>query len=126
VAQKRRWTALVRRDREHGRAERGARVIVDEVDDLDVGAVRQVPVGHIALPALVGKFRGEANPTGAGPLLGLGRDEPATHQHAVNGGERRGGRTGLFEVILNGASARVDVFIIQALAPRDDLVFLGR
>src|SRR5208282_3642673 len=59
-------------DREHGRAERGARMIVDEVDDLDVGAVCQVPVGHIALPALVGKIGGEADPTGARSLLGLG------------------------------------------------------
>jgi hypothetical protein len=48
-------------------------VVVDEVDDLDV-TCGELPVGHVALPALVGEVGLEALPGGAGSLLGLGGD----------------------------------------------------
>jgi hypothetical protein len=34
-----------------------AGMVVDEVEDLDVSAIRQEPVGDVGLPALVGQLR---------------------------------------------------------------------
>src|SRR5439155_6946897 len=68
-------------DREKGdRGQEEAGVVVDEVEDLDLGAVGEAPVGAVALPHL------GRDPGGLGPLLGLGRYQPAALQDAPDGG----------------------------------------
>src|SRR5665213_1837703 len=58
--------------------EDSARVIVNEGQDLDLGAVAEVPVRHVALPTLVGQTRFEAYVGGPGPFARFGGDEPAS------------------------------------------------
>jgi hypothetical protein len=54
------------------RGEKEAGVVVLEVEDLGIAAVRQGPVGGVGLPHLVGQLRLEADEGGPGPLVGLG------------------------------------------------------
>lgn len=49
-------------------------MVVDEVKDLDLGAVSQDPEGEVALPELVGQVGFEAEEGGLGALVGL-RDD---------------------------------------------------
>ena len=66
----------LRLDGEEGvRGGEQARVVVEVVDDLPVGAVGEVPVGNVALPHLVRKRGLEADEEGLGALLRLGRDQ---------------------------------------------------
>jgi hypothetical protein len=51
-------------------------VVIEEVEDLDVGAVGQRPVGRVGLPALVGQLGLEATPRALRSLLGLGVTKP--------------------------------------------------
>jgi hypothetical protein len=46
-------------------------VIVEDVEDLDLAAVGEAPVGDIGLPAFVGLVGAERAPRGAGPFLRL-------------------------------------------------------
>jgi hypothetical protein len=67
-----------------GDAEPG--VVVDDVEDLDVVAVGEGPVGDVHLPALVGEFGFEADVGAAGPFVGLGGDEPAGVENSPDRG----------------------------------------
>jgi hypothetical protein len=51
-------------------------VVVDEVQDLDLGAVGQMPLGGVRLPAFVGQAGLEADEGGARPLCGCGVIKP--------------------------------------------------
>jgi hypothetical protein len=104
----------------HDRAQHRARVVVDEVDNLDARLVRQLPVGHVALPGLVGQIRLEADPTRPRPLLGLGRHEAPTHQDPVDGREGGRGEGVLAQVVADGARARVVAVLGEALAQCHD------
>jgi hypothetical protein len=64
-----------------------AGVVVEPREDLAVVAGRQRVVGEVGLPGLVGLVGFEADVGRAGPLLGLGDDEPGVLQVAV---DRRG------------------------------------
>lgn len=73
-----------------------AGVVVDEVEDLDLGprasgalGVGQVPVGDVGPPAFVGLFGLEADVAVARTFARLRGDEPALAQHLVDGGDRR-------------------------------------
>jgi hypothetical protein len=66
-----------------GQAEAG--VVVEEVEDLDVGAVGQLPVGSVDLPHLVGEVGLEAYEGAAGALLGLGNDAAVAGEDAPDG-----------------------------------------
>ena len=52
-------------------------VVIDDVEDLHVGAVGELPGGVIELPAFVGSFGGEAAVGPLGTLGGVINDEPA-------------------------------------------------
>ncbi len=51
-------------------------VVVDDVEDLDVGAVGEVPVGDVGLPAFVGQVGFEAVQDDRGRLCGCGVTNP--------------------------------------------------
>jgi hypothetical protein len=65
-------------------------VVVDDVEDLDVGAVGQPPVRRVGLPQLVGQGRLEPHERRARALVRLGRDQPVAAQDPPHRG--RGGR----------------------------------
>ena len=67
-----------------------ARVIVDEVEDLDAGAVGELPVGGVGLPHLVGEVGFEAYNRRPRALLGLGDDQAVATQDPPDGGGGRG------------------------------------
>lgn len=69
-----------------GAGQQVAGVVVEPVEDLDVGAVRQAPVGEVGLPGLVGLGGFEADVGGSGAFSRFGRDEPGAGQRAVDGG----------------------------------------
>lgn len=50
-------------------------VVVDDVEDLDVAAPRELPVGDVGLPPLVRLVGLEADERAFGTFLGLGGDE---------------------------------------------------
>jgi hypothetical protein len=52
-----------------GDRERVAGMVVDPVEDLDVGVIGQPPVGEVGLPALVGLFGGKPDIGGLGAPL---------------------------------------------------------
>jgi hypothetical protein len=52
-------------------------VVVDDVEDLDVSPIAQLPVGDVGLPAFVGLVGFEAHIRALGPLLRLGSDKPS-------------------------------------------------
>lgn len=63
-------------------------MVVEPVEDLNIGAVGQGPVGEVGLPALVGLGCDEVVVRGAGPLPGFGDDQAREVQDAPD----RGGR----------------------------------
>ena len=52
-----------------------AGVVVEPVEDFDVGAVGEPPVGEVGLPSFVGLFGGEADVGALGSFLWCGFDE---------------------------------------------------
>ena len=68
---------VVAGDPPEGRAgEQVAGVVVEPADDLDLGAVGEVPVGEVGLPDLVGRGGLEPDPGAARALARLGHDWP--------------------------------------------------
>ncbi|SON64043.1 hypothetical protein MSIMFI_05575 [Mycobacterium simulans] len=63
-----------------------AGVVVEPVEDFNVGVVCQPPVGEVGLPAFVGLFGGKADVGGLGPALGCGGDQAGCGQVAVDAG----------------------------------------
>lgn len=50
-------------------------MVVEEVEDLDLGAVGEEPFGGVGLPDLVGEISYETDKGGARGLVGLGGDQ---------------------------------------------------
>ena len=64
-------------------------MVIKPVDDLHTGAVGELPVGEVRLPALVGLV-GLESPIGAfGPLLRFRGDQPGGDENTADGGESR-------------------------------------
>jgi hypothetical protein len=99
-------------------------VVVDDVEDLEVGAVGDGDVGDVGLPALVGQVGFEADVTALGALVGLGGHEPARLEHAPNRGGRRCLAVPVREVEPDGLSASVQPCVEQLFAHRDDGVLV--
>ena len=74
------------------------RVVVDDVEDLDVGAVGEWPMGDIQLPAFVGLLGLEADVAALGTFVRLGGDEASNGQNPPDRGHRRAFTTALLEV----------------------------
>jgi hypothetical protein len=60
-----------------GGADEESGVVIEDVQDLDLAAVREGPVGDVGLPAFVGQVGFEPPPRGARSLVRLRGDEPA-------------------------------------------------
>ena len=64
-------------------------MIIDHVQDLDLGAAGEPPVGDISLPALVRHLGTEPDEGAPGSLLGLRGDEPPARQDPPDRRDRR-------------------------------------
>jgi hypothetical protein len=64
-------------------------MVIEEVQDLGVGAVGEGPVGEVGLPGFVGLVGLEAVQGGLGPFLRLGVDEACGVQDPADGRGRR-------------------------------------
>jgi hypothetical protein len=102
-------------------------VVVDEVADLDVGAVGEEPVSDVGLPAFVGLGRFEADVAALGPFVRFGNDEAPLGQDPPDRRQCRGlpvaslqvrcdrGRTGLVAVAVE-LFADLDDFVRDVIA----------
>ena len=61
-------------------------MVVLEVENLDLAAVGELPLGGVALPGLVGQLGLEADERSFGALVGLGDDQPLALEDAPDGG----------------------------------------
>ncbi len=110
------------RDRHHDGRRHYPGVVVDEVEDLHIRPIGQCPVGHVRLPGLVGQGRLEPCPGRPRPLLGLGDDEPPSHEHPVDGGSTGCHAVAMAEVVLDAERAGVESLLLELLAEGHDLV----
>jgi hypothetical protein len=115
---------------EDPRGDQGPGVVVEDVEDLHLGAVGEGPVGDVGLPALVGQVGLEAPPGATGPLLGLGDNLAPSAQHPP---DRRHRRHHLVvapmadkQVVVDGVGAGVEALASQGLAQGHDLVLHRR
>ena len=72
----------------HGQGVAG--VVVEEVQDFDVGVIGESPVGEVGLPAFVGLFGGKADVGRFGPFVRCRCDESGGGEVAVDGAHRDG------------------------------------
>jgi hypothetical protein len=100
-------------------------VVVDDVADLDAGAVGEGPVSDVGLPAFVGLFGGEADEGALGPLVGLRGDEPAGSQDPPDRRHRRGAAVAPLQMEGNSRRPGFMTGLVEALADLDDLVLDG-
>ena len=104
-------------------------MVVDDVEDLDVGPVGEGPVGGVGLPALVGQVGFEALPGAAWSFLGLGCDEPSSDQDPPDRGCRRrwlaAASVAELEVVGDGGRAGVEALVEERFAEFDGVVFDG-
>ena len=91
-----------------GAAEQVAGVVIEPVQDLDIGAIGERPVGEVGLPALVGLGRCEAAVGGPWSFAGLGNDEPGGVQDASDGRGRGRPVAFLVEVPRDGDRAGIE------------------
>ena len=98
-------------------------VVVDLVEDLDVGAVGQRPVGGVELPAFVGLLGLEADERALRSLVGLGSDEPALGQDPPDRADRRAVPVSSLEMKRDGRRAGLVAGLVEVFADGDDLVF---
>jgi hypothetical protein len=78
---------LVIRRASGGQAESG--MVVEDVQDLHLGAVGQPPMGDVGLPAFVGLIGAKHLPRRAGPFLRLRGDKAAAGQDPPDRRDRR-------------------------------------
>lgn len=95
-------------------------MVVEEVENLDAGAVGEEPVGDVGLPAFVGKVCLEADVGVAGALLRGGSDEPCGVQDAPDGRGGWGGVAFLLEVPGDRDGAGVSAGAGEFAAQLDD------
>jgi hypothetical protein len=110
---------------EHHRGNRGHQqpgVIVDHVQDLDLGAARELPVGDVGLPPFVGHRRLEAHERALGALLRLRADEAPARQHPPHRGDRRSLSVASAQVVGDRVGAGVEPFLGKLLSQADDLL----
>ena len=95
-------------------------MVVEVVEDLDVAAVGEVPVGGVGLPHLVGQLGLEADEGAAGPLLRLRNDQAVTREDAPDGGHRGSAEAGDPQVVGDGGGTSIVAGVAQLLAEAND------
>src|SRR5450759_2658045 len=94
-------------------------MVIDQVQNLDVGAVGQLPVGRVGLPHLVGQLGLEAYPGRLGALVRLRLDQAVGFADSPDGRPRRSSSEAEPEVVGNGLGAGVEARVGE-LAPQID------
>jgi len=100
-------------------------VVVDLVQDLDLGPIAEGPVGDVELPAFVGLIGLEADVGALGALVGLGGDEPAPGQDPPDRRDRRRLGHAALQVEPDGLGAVVMAQLVELFAYGHDLVLEG-
>jgi hypothetical protein len=106
----------------HVRAYEQPGVVIDAVQDLDVGAVGEHPVGDVGLPALVRHLSFEPHERAPRTLVGLRGDQATSRQHPP---DRRGSRCATvtpLEVDGDRVGAGIVTLLRQVLAELHDLL----
>ena len=96
-------------------------MVVDDIEDLDVGVVGEPPVGDVGLPAFVGLFGGEAQVAALGRLCGCGVTNPRASGSARSS-IPPGLPVALVEVKRDRRRTGLMPVPLQLLADRDDLL----
>ena len=97
-----------------------SRVIVEPVEDLDFGAVGQLPVGEVGLPALVGLGGLEAVVGAFGAFAWLWGDQAVVVQDAPDRGGGRHGQAGSVQVTLQGQRPGVEALVDEGFTQPHD------
>src|SRR3981081_3936373 len=107
-----------RREGDRGQAEAG--MVIEQVQDLDVTAVGQQPVGGVGLPELVGQLGLKAYPRWLGALVWLRLDQALGLEDAPDG--RPGGRPSQAEaeVVGDGLGTGVKAGLAELSPQLDD------
>ncbi len=58
-------------------------LVINEIENLDLGATGELPMGQICLPGLIRQRRLESNPGALGALLWLGLYKATAFEHTV-------------------------------------------
>jgi hypothetical protein len=95
-------------------------VVIEDVEDLHLGAVGEVPKGDVGLPELVGEVSLEADEGGAWPLVGLGRNQALAGEDAPDGGDSGDFGDQGDQVMGDGLGAGVMAVVDQAMAEAED------
>jgi hypothetical protein len=102
-----------------------AGVVVDEAQDLGVGAVAEAVVGEVGLPALIRELGCEAHIGGLGPFGGLGSDQTPSGQVAGDAGPGHHQPVALAQMPADRVRSRVEALARQVLAQLDDQLDRG-
>ena len=86
-------------------------MVIDHVQDLDLGPIGELPMGDVGLPHLVGHLGLEPYERAPWSLLGLGCDEAPAAEDSPDRGDRRGGAVAPLQVEADGVGARVESFL---------------
>jgi hypothetical protein len=105
---------------EGGDGKQEAGVVVEPVEDLDLGSVRQAPVGEVGLPQLVWCRGLEADPRTPRALARLGCHEPRRVEDAPDGRGRRDGETLPPQVPGDRDRSGIETAAHELRAQRDD------
>ena len=105
---------------EGGDREQEAGMVVEPVEDLDPGPVREAPVGEVGLPQLVGRRGLEADPRAARALARLGHDQPGGVEDAPDGRGRRDRQALATEVPRDGDRSAIETAAHEFRPQRDD------
>jgi hypothetical protein len=105
-----------------GDGEGVAGVVVEPVQNFDVGALGQPPVGEVGLPAFIGLFGGKADEGGLGSALGCGGDEAGGGQLAADARRRHHQPVVELQVPGDGVGTVVESFAGQLPAQADDQI----
>jgi hypothetical protein len=99
-----------------------AGVVVDLVEDLYLGSIREGPVGDVELPTFVGLISFEPHETALGTLVRLRSDEAPPAQHPPDRRDRRGLPQAALEMERDRLGTGVMSQFVEFLAHSDDLV----
>jgi hypothetical protein len=103
-----------------------AGVVVNEAEDLGVGATVEPVVGEVGLPALVGELGREPHIGALGPLVRLGGDQSSAGQVAGDAGPGYLDAVVMVEVPADRVGTRIQTLVLEVLAPLDDPIDRGR
>ncbi len=100
-------------------------VVVDQVQDLDLGATGEPPVGDVGLPAFIRLIGLEPDERAPRALLGLGDDEAPAGKDPPDRCDRWAAAVALGEVEPDRVGPGIKPLVGQVLAELDDLPLQG-